>query len=104
MLINLLENAREAIGEGGSVTIEGRLEDNSMVSVDVVDDGAGIPEEVLTRIFEPRFSTRSKGAGLGLPIVQRLVATWGGTVTVASEVGVGTTVTLHIPVWLEEST
>jgi len=103
VLINLLENAREAIEEGGSVTIEGRREDNSMVSVDVVDNGAGIPEEVLTRIFEPRFSTRSKGAGLGLPIVQRLVATWGGTVTVESEVGVGTTVTLHIPVWLEES-
>jgi PAS domain S-box-containing protein len=100
VLINLLENAREAIQEGGAVTIEGRMQDDAMVTIDVVDDGAGIPEDVLARIFEPRFSTRSKGAGLGLPIVQRLVATWGGSVSVASEVGVGTTVSLHVPVWV----
>jgi len=102
VLVNLLENARLAGEEGTSVVISGRrgiLPDTVMLQV--TDDGAGIPEDVLPRIFEPQFSTRSKGSGLGLAIVQRVVRAWGGSVEVESEVDVGTTVTVTLRVWEE---
>jgi len=96
VLVNLMENARDAIGERGVVRIHGRTDGDDIVVVEVVDDGSGIDEELLPRIFEPRFSTRSKGAGLGLPIVQRLVSAWGGSVDVTSVPGEGTTVSVRL--------
>lgn len=96
VLINLLENARAAIDEGGLVRICARPDGTEAVVIEVVDDGAGIDEGLLPRIFEPRFSTRSTGAGLGLPIVQRLVLAWGGTVDVTSRPGEGTTVSIRL--------
>jgi signal transduction histidine kinase len=89
VLVNLIENARNAGARNVALGIsEGTLE--------VRDDGAGIPAELLPRIFEPRFSTTTSGSGLGLPIVRRLVEGWGGTVEVVSTVGVGTTVTVRL--------
>ena len=70
-----------------------------MHALTVVDDGSGIPEDVLPRIFEPQFSTRSTGTGLGLAIVQRLVRAWGGNVSVRSRVGEGTAVEVVLKVW-----
>jgi len=66
--------------------------------IQVVDDGSGIPPDLLPRIFEPRFSTTTSGSGLGLAIVRRLVESWGGQVEAASEVGQGTTIVVHLPV------
>jgi len=99
-LVNLLENARVAGHEGGVVSIMARSGDERTVILEVEDDGAGIPEDVLPRIFEPKFSTRSTGAGLGLAIVQRLVLGWGGRIDVKSEVGRGTTVSLTLRGWI----
>jgi signal transduction histidine kinase len=62
----------------------------------VADDGAGIPRELLPRVFEPRFSTNTSGSGLGLAIVRRLVESWGGEVEVSSEVGRGTVVAVRL--------
>ncbi len=91
VLVNLLENARNAGAREMRVEVaEGRIT--------VIDDGAGISPGQLPRIFEPRFSTTTSGSGLGLPIVRRLVESWGGKVTVASEVGQGTQVVITIPV------
>ena len=101
-LVNLLENARVAGEEGGVVSMVARRGDEGTVLLGVEDDGAGIPEDVLPRIFEPKFSTRSTGAGLGLPIVQRLVLGWGGRIDVKSEVGQGTTVQLTLREWISE--
>ena len=100
VLINLLENARVAVTKGGIVRILGN-QINGRVVLSVVDDGAGIPEELLPRIFEPQFSTRSTGAGLGLPIVKRIVESWGGTVEVDSATGRGTTVSVFLSLWTE---
>ena len=69
----------------------------SMVRLEVRDDGEGIPPELLPRIFDPHFSTRSSGTGLGLAIVRRLVDSWGGEVGAESERGRGTTVWVAIP-------
>ena len=96
VLVNLMENARDAIGERGVVRICARADGDDAVVLEVIDDGSGIDEALLPRIFEPRFSTRSTGAGLGLPIVQRLVNAWGGSVDVASTLGEGTTVSIRL--------
>ena len=102
VLINLLENARVAVTKGGIVRILGN-QINGRVVLAVVDDGTGIPEELLPRIFEPQFSTRSTGAGLGLAIVKRIVESWGGTVEVDSATGRGTTVSVFLSPWTEPS-
>ncbi len=96
VLVNLLENARLAGGE--RVLIEARRGEGTVI-VSVVDDGSGIPEHVLPRIFEPQFSTRSTGTGLGLAIVQRLVRSWGGGVEVESVHGEGTRVSVTLESW-----
>jgi signal transduction histidine kinase len=63
----------------------------------VADDGAGIPAELLPRVFEPRFSTTTSGSGLGLAIVRRLVESWGGRIEVESESDRGTVITVQLP-------
>ncbi|HEU4699267.1 MAG TPA: ATP-binding protein [Gemmatimonadales bacterium] len=90
VIVNLLENARNAGATRVAIGVRPGL-------VTVTDDGHGIAPELLPRIFEPRFSTTTSGSGLGLPIVRRLVESWGGAVTVASEVGRGTTVRVQVP-------
>ena len=90
VVVNLLENARNAGAQVVDVTVgPGRIE--------VMDDGTGIPAELLPRIFEPRFSTTTSGSGLGLAIVRRLVEGWGGRIEVESDVGRGTRIVVHVP-------
>jgi len=96
VLLNLVENSRAAMPGGGVVRIVGTGSEVGDVAVSVVDEGSGIPEALLPRIFEPRFSTRSRGAGLGLAIVKRLVDSWGGRVEVESKDGEGTTVHIRL--------
>jgi signal transduction histidine kinase len=101
VLVNLLENARLAGGEDTRVAIRARRGEADTVVISVVDNGAGIPADVLPRIFEPQFSTRSTGTGLGLAIVQRLVRSWGGSVSVESVHGEGTAVSVTMRSWAE---
>jgi signal transduction histidine kinase len=89
VVVNLLENARNAGATQVEVTVEPGL-------IRVSDNGSGIPAELLPRVFEPRFSTTTSGSGLGLAIVRRLVESWGGRVEVDSGVGRGTTVTVQL--------
>jgi two-component system nitrogen regulation sensor histidine kinase NtrY len=98
VLVNLLENARGAIREGGTILVEAARDGVGLV-LRVRDDGSGIPPELMPRVFEPHFSTRSTGTGLGLAIVRRLVESWGGTVAIESDLGQGTTVTLGLRRW-----
>jgi signal transduction histidine kinase len=92
VLLNLLENARAALDGAGRVTVRATAVEAGSVELEVRDDGTGITPDLLPRIFEPHFSTRSAGTGLGLAIVRRIVESWGGTVTAESEVGRGTVV------------
>jgi two-component system nitrogen regulation sensor histidine kinase NtrY len=99
VLVNLLENARGALDGGGEVRISvGPAGGGAWVALDVSDTGEGIAPELLPRIFEPKFSTKTSGTGLGLAIVRRLVESWGAQITVDSAVGVGTTVHLRLAV------
>jgi signal transduction histidine kinase len=97
VLLNLVENARAAIDAAGEITIRARLA-GERVEIEVADSGPGIAHDLLGRIFEPHFSTRSTGTGLGLAIVRRLVESWGGSVAADSEPGQGTVVTLRVGV------
>ena len=98
VLSNLFENARAAIEGEGRVVIEA-VSVPTAVEVRVRDNGAGIPVELMGRIFEPRFSTRSTGTGLGLAIVRKLVESWDGTVAAEMDRGEGTVIRLQLRPW-----
>jgi signal transduction histidine kinase len=100
VLLNLLENARLAGARTVRVTV---TRGDTQIRITVQDDGSGIAEEVLPRIFEPHFSTRTSGSGLGLAISRRLIEGWGGTISVTSRSGEGTTVDVLLPVAREAS-
>ena len=95
---NLVINAVEAIdGDGGSVSIRlSNMEPNS-VKVEVTDSGCGISPQDISKLFEPYFSTKETGTGLGLAIVKKAVDDHGGTISVASKEGSGTTFTIILP-------
>lgn len=105
-LLNLVINARDAMPDGGTVTIGAHnvtLDEapvaGDFVAIDVTDTGFGIPSDVLDKIFEPFFTTKpiGKGTGLGLSQVHGFAHQAGGTVRVASELGKGTTFTILLP-------
>lgn len=95
-LTNLVMNAIQAIEKKGEITISCRR-DNGFSTISVSDTGAGISDEDKARVFEPYFSTKKFGIGLGLAISRRFVEEHGGTITVESEVGKGTTMEVRIP-------
>jgi signal transduction histidine kinase len=89
VLMNLVMNARDAVPEGGSIRISASAEDDDYLMIEIEDSGEGIAPENLDRIFEPFFTTKEpgKGTGLGLAIAARLVDSFGGKITVESELG-----------------
>ena len=96
-LYNLLRNATQALdATGGRVTVRAERAGDH-VRVDVTDDGPGIPPDQHDQIFEPLFSTRPRGIGLGLPVSRTLVEANGGSLTVQSRPGRGTTFSVHLP-------
>jgi signal transduction histidine kinase len=95
VLLNVLENSR--LARARHVDVRAAREPGRVV-ITVQDDGDGIPKEIMPRIFEPRFSTRTSGSGLGLAISRRLVDGWGGSIALASERGRGTIVTIALVV------
>lgn len=115
VLVNLAVNARDAMPDGGTFTVNSRVEKvtavpnigvediipGEYVVIDVTDTGTGIPENVLQRIFEPFFSTKSggvdSGTGLGLAMVYGNIRQTGGYIRVQSEVGTGTTFSIYLP-------
>jgi signal transduction histidine kinase len=97
ILINLIKNAREAFTVRGRIQLRTRQGPDSAVIVTIGDDGPGISPMKLARIFEPYFTTKEKGSGLGLSIVKHNVEMYGGTVEVQSELGKGTRFILHFP-------
>ena len=106
-ILNLCLNARDSMAAGGSIAViagntTAECEDGTpadFVRIDVADTGHGMPPEVQARVFEPFFTTKdaSKGSGLGLPQVYGFAQQSGGRISIESEVGTGTTVTLLLP-------
>ncbi len=99
VIINLVQNAVEAMPaeRGGQVVVSAEGGEREPLRVRVVDDGSGIPAEVLPRIFEPLFTTKTRGTGLGLPIVALRVQRHGGTLHVTSQPGQGSEFVIQLP-------
>jgi signal transduction histidine kinase len=99
-LLNLMLNAEQAMPHGGELTLQAQpLADGKSpcVELSLIDTGVGISPEALPRVFQPFFSTKQAGTGLGLPITRRIVEAHGGTIGVQSEPGRGTKFTIRLP-------
>ncbi|HAM50711.1 MAG TPA: hypothetical protein DCP92_08485 [Nitrospiraceae bacterium] len=103
---NLVINADQAMPEGGIITVNannavlgvgGPLQAGKYIMIVIEDQGTGISEEHIQKIFDPYFTTKEKGRGLGLAVVYSIIKNHGGHITVRSKVGVGTTFTLYLP-------
>jgi signal transduction histidine kinase len=97
-LLNLIINALQAMPEGGEIhlsTTMSPVKDNEII-VTVRDTGCGIPAENLNRLFDPYFTTRSRGFGLGLSIVDKIIQEHGGRIEVQSTPGKGSTFKLYL--------
>jgi signal transduction histidine kinase len=96
-VLNVVHNALEAMPQGGSLTVE-CIRTTTAVQLRVSDSGVGIPAERVTRIFEPLYTTKPGGTGMGLYIVQQSLTAHGGSITVESVEGQGSTFTFILPV------
>ena len=96
VLVNLIKNAMQAMTKGGTLTLQ-TGENSDGVWVGVGDTGGGIPQEQINRIFEPFYTTKKKGSGLGLMIVQRIVRAHNGRIELDSNVGRGTMFRVWLP-------
>jgi len=93
--LNLILNALEAMAEGGALVVS--VDARDAYEVRIQDNGPGIPPEVVEKLGQPFFTTRAQGTGLGLFLARRLIESAGGTLTVTSEVGRGTSCTVRLP-------
>jgi signal transduction histidine kinase len=100
-LLNLLRNAKEAMGDGGRLTLRARAiaddRGGDSVELEIGDTGPGIRAEHLGKVFDPFFSTKEGGTGLGLALTQQIIVEHGGTIAVSSVAGQGTTFRLRLP-------
>jgi signal transduction histidine kinase len=96
-VLNLIINARQAMPDGGTLTVRAEPGGRHGVLIEVRDTGCGIPEEDRPRIFQTFFSTKPEGTGLGLAVVKRTVEDCGGWITFDSEVGRGTAFRISLP-------
>jgi two-component system sensor histidine kinase HydH len=107
-LLNLLLNAEQAMPQGGAVTIQAGVEparipeqgagaNGEYLCLSIIDTGHGMAPEALAKIFQPFFSTKPSGSGLGLPTTRKIVEGHHGTIEVQSEPGKGTKITIKLP-------
>ena len=98
VLMNLLLNAQQAMGTGGTLTVSaGLAQEGRIMEIRVEDTGQGIPAELLPRVFDPYMTTREGGSGIGLAISRKIVTEHKGSIEIQSCEGSGTSVWLHLP-------
>lgn len=98
VLLNLVLNARDAMPNGGELTVRTVYDrQEAEVLITIADEGAGIPDEVIDRLFDPFFSTKEEGTGLGLFVSRNIIQEQGGRIDVRSTVGDGATFTVALP-------
>jgi signal transduction histidine kinase len=95
-ILNFVTNASQAMPDGGTITL-GALLEGGQILLTFSDEGGGISPEDISKIFQPYFTTKDVGIGLGLAITERIIREHGGEITVESVVGIGTTITVSLP-------
>jgi signal transduction histidine kinase len=90
VFVNLILNAIDAMPQGGTLKVKSSLFEKFKIAVEISDNGMGIPEEELSHIFDPFYTTKPEGTGLGLSIVNQIMQEHRGKIEVASKVGEGT--------------
>jgi signal transduction histidine kinase len=102
-ILNFLNNASQAMNDGGIIRLGASVDERArQVRLIFTDQGSGIHEEDLAKIFQPYFTTKDVGIGLGLAITERIIKEHGGEITVASRQGEGTTFTVLLPLQHEQ--
>ena len=102
VLLNLIINACQAMGDkGGKLKLSASAQDSEVV-VKVEDSGPGIPAGALRKVFDPFYTTKATGTGLGLFVCQRIIKAHNGVIELESEVGKGTCFTIHLPAWRDK--
>jgi len=96
-LLNIIKNGIAAMPNGGTLTISVSTKDDELL-IAISDTGVGIPEELLAKIFEPYFTTKESGTGLGLTITFKIIKEHKGDITVDSTLSKGSTFTIHLPI------
>ncbi|AWC52849.1 PAS domain-containing sensor histidine kinase [Bacillus cytotoxicus] len=102
VFINILQNSIEAMPDGGKIFIHMKTNRINEVIIDLVDEGIGIPEERIKRLGEPFYSTKEKGTGIGLMLSYKIIEQHQGRISIMSKVGVGTSVTIYLPMFQQE--
>jgi PAS domain S-box-containing protein len=97
VLTNLINNAIQAMPQGGTLTLRTFQKETGGLVIEVEDTGVGIPKETKEKLFKPLFTTKSKGQGFGLAVVKRITDALGGTISVESQEDKGTKFTLNFP-------
>ncbi|HMJ17100.1 MAG TPA: ATP-binding protein [Gemmatimonadaceae bacterium] len=97
VVLNLITNALQAMNGNATLTFRGRLAADGLVRLDVIDNGTGITPAQMERLFEPLFTTKTRGIGLGLAVSRRLAQANGGVISVESTPGAGTTMSVTLP-------
>jgi signal transduction histidine kinase len=95
LVMNLVLNARDAMPRGGTIAVRAGVDEGAWLSV--ADTGSGMEPDVAKRVFEPFFSTRKQGSGIGLTVVHDVVSAAGGRIDLKTAPGHGTTFTIHFP-------
>jgi signal transduction histidine kinase len=104
-LLNIVRNAADALsGAGGGVLRLSSVTERDGVRLDVTDDGPGMDGELVSKIFDPFFSTKERGSGLGLPITHQVIAEHGGIIECKSSLGEGTTFSIWLPATVASET
>jgi signal transduction histidine kinase len=105
-LLNLMLNAEQAMPGGGELTIQAEVlkqaDNSSCLCLSLIDTGKGMPADVQAKIFQPFFSTKSTGSGLGLATTRKIIEAHGGSIEAQSEVGRGTKFAIGLPVHEDE--
>src|SRR5215510_2294795 len=96
-LLNLFINALQAMPDGGDIDVHAAVSSANQIKIVVTDSGCGIAPESLSKLFDPYFTTKIRGFGLGLTIVERIVQEHGGVIHVASKQGKGASFTIRLP-------
>lgn len=97
VFLNIVLNAQEAMAKGGCLTVTTNL-NKDYIHIAFADTGVGIPEEKIEQVFDPYYTTKAKGMGLGLSIAQRVIETHYGLIGIESKTGKGTTVKIDLPI------